>query len=43
MNNQARKIAKIVEPRSVMEGAGVRLIRSIATSEGIPHASPPGN
>jgi redox-sensitive bicupin YhaK (pirin superfamily) len=33
MNNQLRKIIKIVEPRPVTEGAGVRLIRSIATSE----------
>ena len=33
MNKQARKIVRIVEPRSVVEGAGVRLIRSIATSE----------
>jgi redox-sensitive bicupin YhaK (pirin superfamily) len=39
MNNQARKIAKIVEPRTVMEGAGVRLIRSIATSE-LDHVDP---
>jgi quercetin 2,3-dioxygenase len=33
MNHQARKIAKIIEPQTVMEGAGVRLIRSIATRE----------
>ena len=39
MNDQARKIAKIVEPRSVMEGAGVRLIRSIATGE-LDHVDP---
>jgi redox-sensitive bicupin YhaK (pirin superfamily) len=39
MNNQARKIAKIVEPRTVMEGAGVKLIRSIATSE-LDHVDP---
>ena len=31
MNYQTRKIARIVEPQAVMEGAGVRLIRSIAT------------
>ncbi len=39
MNNQPRKIARIVEPRTVMEGAGVRLIRSIATSE-LDHVDP---
>jgi redox-sensitive bicupin YhaK (pirin superfamily) len=39
MNNQTRKIAKIVEPRPVTEGAGVRLIRSIATSE-LDHIDP---
>ena len=39
MNNQTRKIAKIVEPRAVMEGAGVRLIRSIATRE-LDHVDP---
>jgi redox-sensitive bicupin YhaK (pirin superfamily) len=39
MNPQARKIATIVEPRTVMEGAGVRLIRSIATSE-LDHVDP---
>jgi redox-sensitive bicupin YhaK (pirin superfamily) len=39
MNNQARKIVKIVEPRSVTEGAGVRLIRSIATGE-LDHVDP---
>ena len=39
MNNQPRKIIKIVEPRTVMEGAGVRLIRSIATSE-LDHVDP---
>ncbi len=33
MNHQPRKVARIVEPRSVVEGAGVRLIRSIATGE----------
>jgi redox-sensitive bicupin YhaK (pirin superfamily) len=31
MNNRTRKVIQIVEPRAVMEGAGVRLIRSIAT------------
>jgi redox-sensitive bicupin YhaK (pirin superfamily) len=31
MNNQTRKVTQIVEPITVMEGAGVRLIRSIAT------------
>ena len=39
MNKQARKIVRIVEPRSVVEGAGVRLIRSIATSE-LDHVDP---
>jgi hypothetical protein len=39
MNPQARKIATIVEPRTVMDGAGVRLIRSIATSE-LDHVDP---
>ena len=39
MNNQSRTIARIVEPRTVMEGAGVRLIRSIATSE-LDHVDP---
>jgi hypothetical protein len=39
MNNQPRKIARIVEPRTVMEGAGVRLIRSIATGE-LDHVDP---
>ncbi len=39
MNNQSRAIARIVEPRTVMEGAGVRLIRSIATSE-LDHVDP---
>jgi redox-sensitive bicupin YhaK (pirin superfamily) len=31
MTNQIRKVQKIIEPQAVMEGAGVRLIRSIAT------------
>ena len=39
MNDQTRKIAKIIEPRPVTEGAGVRLIRSIATSE-LDHVDP---
>ena len=39
MNYQTRKIARIVEPITVMEGAGVRLIRSIATSE-LDHVDP---
>jgi redox-sensitive bicupin YhaK (pirin superfamily) len=39
MNNQVRKIAKIVKPITVMEGAGVRLIRSIATST-LDHVDP---
>jgi len=39
MNNKPRKVARIVEPRTVMEGAGVRLIRSIATSE-LDHVDP---
>jgi quercetin 2,3-dioxygenase len=32
MSGTARKVAKIVEPQSVVEGAGVRLRRSIATA-----------
>lgn len=32
MNNQLRKVINIVEPQTVMEGAGVRLKRSIATA-----------
>ncbi len=32
MNNQPRKVAQIIEPITVMEGAGVRLKRSIATA-----------
>jgi len=39
MKNQPRKIARIIEPRPVIEGAGVRLIRSIATSE-LDHVDP---
>jgi redox-sensitive bicupin YhaK (pirin superfamily) len=33
MISQPRGIAKIIEPQSVVEGAGVRLMRSIATRE----------
>jgi len=32
MNNQPRKVVQIIEPQTVMEGAGVRLKRSIATA-----------
>ncbi len=32
MNNQSRKVIQIIEPQTVMEGAGVRLKRSIATA-----------
>ena len=39
MTHQHRKVARIIEPRSVTEGAGVRLIRSIATSE-LDHVDP---
>ena len=39
MNDQPRKITRIIEPRTVKEGAGVRLIRSIATSE-LDHVDP---
>jgi redox-sensitive bicupin YhaK (pirin superfamily) len=39
MNHQTRKIDKIVEPQAVMEGAGVRLIRSIATGS-LDHVDP---
>ena len=39
MNKQSRKIARIIEPRTVMEGAGVKLIRSIATSD-LDHVDP---
>ncbi len=39
MSHQLRKVARIVEPRPVIEGAGVRLIRSIATAE-LDHVDP---
>ena len=39
MKHQARKVARIIEPRPVLEGAGVRLIRSIATAE-LDHVDP---
>ena len=39
MAHQARKVARIIEPRPVTEGAGVRLIRSIATAE-LDHVDP---
>lgn len=39
MTFQDRKIARIIEPRPVTEGAGVKLIRSIATSE-LDHVDP---
>lgn len=32
MNNQLRKVINVVEPQTVMEGAGVKLKRSIATA-----------
>ena len=32
MNNQIRKVVNVVEPQTVLEGAGVRLKRSIATA-----------
>ena len=32
MNNQPRKVRNIIEPQTVIEGAGVRLKRSIATA-----------
>ena len=32
MNNQPRKVINVVEPQTVLEGAGVRLKRSIATA-----------
>ncbi len=32
MNNQSRKVVNVVEPQNVLEGAGVRLKRSIATA-----------
>jgi len=31
MNHQSRKVLQVIEPQSVLEGAGVRLKRSIAT------------
>jgi redox-sensitive bicupin YhaK (pirin superfamily) len=31
MTCQTRKVQQIIEPQSVIEGAGVKLIRSIAT------------
>ncbi len=39
MTPQVRKVARIIEPRPVLEGAGVRLIRSIATAE-LDHVDP---
>jgi hypothetical protein len=39
MSSQLRNVKKIVQPLPVMEGAGVRLIRSIATSE-LDHVDP---
>ena len=39
MSNQSRKIARIIAPITVKEGAGVKLIRSIATSE-LDHVDP---
>ncbi|MDX1707014.1 MAG: pirin family protein [Desulfobacterales bacterium] len=39
MAHQVRKVARIIEPRPVLEGAGVRLIRSIATAE-LDHVDP---
>ena len=39
MTFQHRKISRIIEPRPVTEGAGVKLIRSIATSE-LDHVDP---
>jgi len=32
MNNQSREVVEIIKPQTVMEGAGVRLKRSIATA-----------
>ena len=32
MNNQPRKVTEVIKPQTVMEGAGVRLKRSIATA-----------
>ena len=39
MTHQVRQVARIIEPRPVTEGAGVRLIRSIATAE-LDHIDP---
>jgi redox-sensitive bicupin YhaK (pirin superfamily) len=39
MTTQTRKVNQIIEPQPVTEGAGVRLIRSIATSE-LDHVDP---
>jgi len=39
MSSQLRSVMKIVKPTTVMEGAGVRLIRSIATST-LDHVDP---
>jgi redox-sensitive bicupin YhaK (pirin superfamily) len=39
MTDKPRKVARIIDPRMVTEGAGVRLIRSIATSE-LDHVDP---
>ena len=39
MTHQVRKVARIIEPRPVLEGAGVRLVRSIATAE-LDHVDP---
>ena len=32
MNTQSREVIEIIKPQTVMEGAGVRLKRSIATA-----------
>ena len=39
MKYQVRNVARIIAPRRVLEGAGVRLIRSIATAE-LDHVDP---
>ena len=39
MHNRQRNVARIIEPITVMEGAGVRLIRSIATNT-LDHVDP---
>jgi len=39
MNNQSREILQVIEPQQVTEGAGVKLIRSIATST-LDHVDP---